>query len=167
MNSSEKISLLFVCLGNICRSPTAEAVFIKRVKEAGLTERFVVDSAGVIAAHAGEKADARMRQHAAKRGYDLQSISRPVTPEDFYRFDYLVAMDADNVRDLQAMAPDRKAAGKIFRLLELVPEVETKDVPDPYYGGAEGFEEVLDLVERASGILLKKVLDEHGDAQRD
>mgnify|MGYP000135279079 CR=1 FL=1 len=141
--------LLFVCLGNICRSPTAEAVFLHEAQRLGLSGSFSVDSAGTIAAHAGERADARMRRHAAERGYDLQSISRKVTAADFERFDVIYAMDRQNLQDLQAMAPDAVGRAKVKLFLEGVPGLRTDEVPDPYYGGPAGFEEVLDLLEAA------------------
>lgn len=160
-NSEDKIRVLFVCLGNICRSPTAEAVFQARVKAAGLADRFEIDSAGTISAHAGERADARMRQHARKRGYDLRSISRRVTPQDYETFDYIIGMDFANVRDLKQNAPNTDAENKISLFLEAAPELGVKEVPDPYYGGAAGFEEVLDLVEVASDALLQMLTNEH------
>ncbi len=153
------MKVLFVCLGNICRSPTAEAVFRDRVEKAGLDKLFELDSAGTIAVHAGEAADARMRQHASKRGYQLDSISRGVVAEDFRNFDHIFAMDQQNLRDLQSMAPaDATASLSLF--LEHDPSTDTLEVPDPYYGGGAGFERVLDLVEEASEALLTKLRSE-------
>jgi protein-tyrosine phosphatase len=145
--------ILFVCLGNICRSPTAEAVFRDRVSAAGRESEIEIDSAGTIAAHAGEPADARMRQHASARGYTLSSISRKVVKEDFTRFTHIIAMDRQNLQDLRDMAPPGSTA-QLSLLLEADPASPTPDVPDPYYGGAEGFETVLDLIESASEHLL-------------
>lgn len=146
--------ILFVCLGNICRSPTAEAVFRHQVGEANLSDRFEIDSAGTLAAHAGERADSRMRAHAEKRGYDLTSISRKIRPEDFSAFTHIIAMDAQNLSDLQAMAPPGSSA-ELSLLLDHDPDASLREVPDPYYGGAQGFETVLDLIESASARLLE------------
>lgn len=151
------INILFVCLGNICRSPTAEAVMRERVARRGMADRFNIDSAGILDAHRGEPADARMRRHAAKRGYDLTSISRPVEVEDFQRFDLLVGMDEQNRQDLVALAPDAAARERISLLLDHLPDADAREVPDPYYGGAAGFERVLDLVEDACDALLDQL----------
>ncbi len=151
--TSNKVSVLFVCMGNICRSPTAEGVFRHLVAEAGLEERFEIDSAGTHAYHVGEPPDKRALQAAARRGFSLESIrARRVAPEDFERFHHIIAMDQDNLVMLheQAEAGQRE---KIRLLLEFASGPET-EVPDPYYGGATGFERVLDLVEDASRGLL-------------
>lgn len=150
----EKLKLLFVCLGNICRSPSAEAVMKKLVEDAGLSDRIEVDSAGIMGYHAGEPADPRMRGHAARRGYRLDSISRPVRPADFYDFDLIIGMDARNVEDLKRMAPDLETAAKIHPMTEYSRTRLYDYVPDPYYGGASGFELVLDLLEDACAGLL-------------
>ena len=150
-----KKSVLFVCLGNICRSPSAEAVFRHLVEQAGLTGDFDIDSAGTIAAHSGEKADARMQQHASRRGYKLTSISRKVNPKlDFDRFDYIIAMDDQNKRDLLAMARNANDVSKISKMTDYASHSSYTSVPDPYYGGASGFELVLDLLEDACEGLL-------------
>jgi len=147
--------VLFVCLGNICRSPTAEAVLravaAREAPELGLE----VDSAGTAGYHIGEPPDPRTRQAAARRGYDLGSLrARIVEPLDFERFDLILAMDRENLQVLQRRAPP--AARERLRLfLEFAPQGGTEDVPDPYYGGANGFEEVLDLVEAATRGLLR------------
>ena len=162
MSSEPKVlNVLFVCLGNICRSPTAEAVFADRVNAAGLGKRFRIDSAGTLSAHAGEMADARMRKHAHARGYDLQSRSRKVTDEDFINFDTIIAMDLQNMQDLKDRAPDQVASRKISLFLDAAPHLHVREVPDPYYGGSAGFENVLDLIEAASDALLQKLTDEH------
>lgn len=156
----EKIRLLFVCLGNICRSPSAEAVMKKLVNRTSLEDRFEIDSAGLTGYHAGEHADPRMRAHAARRGYVLDSISRPVRPSDFYDFDLLIGMDDRNVEELKRLAPDLETAGKVHQMTEFSRHKLYDYVPDPYYGGAEGFELVLDLLEDASEGLLETLTGE-------
>lgn len=146
-------SVLFVCMGNICRSPTAEGVFRYHAEQAGMIERLEIDSAGTHAYHAGEPPDRRAQAAAERRGMSLDGIyARRVTSEDFERFDYIVAMDEDNLSRLRDEAPD-ELRGKLCLFLEFTSGVE-REVPDPYYGGAAGFERVLDLVEEASRGLL-------------
>jgi protein-tyrosine phosphatase len=145
--------VLFVCLGNICRSPAAEAVFAKLVAEAGSGDEFTIDSAGTGAWHIGESADARMRQAAARRGISVTSIARQVTRDDFDRFDLIVAMDSSNFNTLSRMAP-AKHKSKVVLFRDFDPDAPGEDVPDPYYGGADGFDEVLDIVTRAGRGLL-------------
>jgi protein-tyrosine phosphatase len=145
--------VLFVCLGNICRSPAAEGVFRHLAAEAGIEDRFVIDSAGTGAWHTGELADRRMRQAASRRGIDLTSRARQVTPADFDTFDHIIAMDTSNLRDLKAIAP-KKHAGKLRLFRDLDPDEPGTDVPDPYYGGPDDFDEVLDIVTRAGRVLL-------------
>lgn len=143
----EKYKILFVCLGNICRSPAAEAMFNGVISRHGATDRFEVDSAGTIACHAGQQPDKRMRVHAAQRGIALNHVCRKIQPEDFENFDLIIGMDAANLRDLRAMAPSVEAARKIHAMAEFFPAGCRYDhVPDPYYEGAEGFELVLDLL---------------------
>jgi protein-tyrosine phosphatase len=151
--------VLFVCLGNICRSPTAEAVMRHLLVERDLDRRVEVDSAGTIAYHAGEGADERMQRAAAERGYALESIARQVVPEDFERADLLIAMDQSNVEDLELMAPDGQGH-KVRLLSEFLPGGEPRDVPDPYWGGAKGFERVLDLLEEACPNILDELIGE-------
>ena len=141
--------ILFVCLGNICRSPSAEAVMKKLVQDAGLDGRIKIDSAGIIGYHAGEKADPRMRSHAVRRGYKLDSVSRPVCTEDFFDFDLIIGMDNRNIDDLKRKAPDLESVEKIHQMTEYSRNKLYDHVPDPYYSGAEGFELVLDLLEDA------------------
>ena len=147
--------VLLVCLGNICRSPSAEAVLRKMIVDRGL--ELVVDSAGTIGHHAGESADARMMAHAIRRQYDLTSISRPVVESDFYDFDMLIGMDDANVRDLKTMAPSEQTGQKISKMTDYCQCFENDSVPDPYYGGSEGFELVLDLLEDACEGLLDRI----------
>ena len=152
------ISVLFVCMGNICRSPTAEGVFRHFVQEAGLAERIKIDSAGTHAYHTGEPADRRASAAAEQRGYSLADIrARRVQTDDFENFDYIVAMDRLNHVTLIDQA-DAEHHDKIRLFLEFA-SVPEDDVPDPYYGGAAGFERVLDLVETASRGLLETLQD--------
>ena len=143
--NNKKYKILFVCLGNICRSPSAEAVMKKLVKDVGMEDRFLIDSAGIIGYHEGEPADPRMRAHAIRRGYRLDSISRPVRTQDFYDFDLIIGMDDQNITDLKRMAPDLESVAKIHQMTEFSRNKLYDHVPDPYYSGAEGFELVLDL----------------------
>jgi protein-tyrosine phosphatase len=141
--------VLMVCLGNICRSPTAEVVLRTRLAEAGLGGLIEVDSAGTGArGHQGAPPDPRSQRHAAQRGYDLSQLrARQVLAQDFERFDWILAMDEDNLRDLQDLCPDPHAH-KMARLMDFAPGVSWRDVPDPYYGGSSLFEAVLDLIEQ-------------------
>lgn len=148
--------MLFVCLGNICRSPTAEGIFRRLAEEAGLSARFTIDSAGTGAWHAGERADSRMRAAAKKRGYLLASIARQVEGPDFERFDHVIAMDRINREDLLAVCPPAHR-GKIRLLRDFDEHPEDGDVPDPYYGGPAGFERVMDIVERCCRRLLAEL----------
>jgi protein-tyrosine phosphatase len=151
-----KKKILFVCLGNICRSPSAEAVFRGFVENNGIENEFEIDSAGTSAWHAGEKADARMRRHASKRGYKLTSLSRKFNPDtDFDYFDIIVAMDNDNLRDMKNMIRSKGDEKKLFLMTDFSKEYDYDYVPDPYYGGDQGFELVIDLLEDASSGLLK------------
>lgn len=145
-----KYRILFVCLGNICRSPSAEAVFNGLVKNIGEEKLFEVDSAGTSAYHKGEFADARMQTHAVKRGYNLTSVSRPFDPfTDWDRFDIIVAMDNDNFADLQKIARNNNDLKKLYKMTDFSKQFSYNEVPDPYYGGSQGFELVLDLLEDA------------------
>lgn len=150
-------AVLFVCLGNICRSPTAEAVFRERVARAGLARSIRVDSAGTGDWHVGEPPDRRAIAHAARRGYDLAPLrARQVSPEDFRRFGWILAMDEANLRNLRALQPDG-FGGHLGLFLDFAPQLRVREVPDPYYGGVDGFERVLDLIEAASEGLLEKL----------
>jgi protein-tyrosine phosphatase len=150
----DKTSILFVCMGNICRSPTAEGVFRHHATEAGIIERLHIDSAGTHAYHAGEPPDHRAVTAAERRGLSMQGMrARRVTADDFETFDLILAMDRDNASRLKEEAPPEHH-GKIRLFLEYRAGDEI-DVPDPYYGGAAGFERVLDLVEEASRGLLR------------
>lgn len=153
----KKIKVLFVCLGNICRSPSAEAVFNALIKKKGETQLFEIDSAGTSAWHAGEKADARMRQHAKKRNVELTSISRKFVIDDFDRFDYIIAMDRENMEDLRRLARNKSDLDKLHLMTSFSKVFDYDHVPDPYYGGSDGFELVLDILEDASEGLYKFV----------
>lgn len=157
----EKISVIFVCMGNICRSPTAEAVFRHYVDRAGLSEQFHIDSAGTHDYHIGDAPDVRTQQAALQRGYDMSSLrGRQVEAQDFSRFDYVLAMDEANLAILQRLRPsDAKSHLGLF--LEFAQNNHAREVPDPYYGGAQGFEQVLDLVEDAARGLLQHVRLHH------
>ncbi len=152
--------LLFVCLGNICRSPSAEAVFTGLIKKRGLSDQFYIDSAGTSAWHAGEPADQRMQKHARKRNYNLTSISRQFDPDtDFDAFDMIIGMDEENFRTLRGFARNREDLEKIHKMTDFSQEWNYTEVPDPYYGGDEGFELVLDLLEDACDGLLKELVN--------
>ncbi len=142
--------ILFVCLGNICRSPTAESVF-RAVSARELPELTLsVDSAGTADYHVGEPPDRRTREAAARRGYDLSSLrARVVEPSDFQTCDLILAMDCQNLRTLERLAP-AEARDRLGLFLDYAPDAGTREVPDPYYGGENGFEHVLDLIETAS-----------------
>ena len=141
--------VLMICMGNICRSPTAEGVLRHKLRQAGLAELVVVDSAGTHDYHVGAPPDHRAVQHAGRRGYDLTSLrARQVSRADFERFDLILAMDWDNLSLLEADCPPQHRH-KLRRLTEFAARHDTPVVPDPYYGGAQGFERVLDLVEDA------------------
>jgi protein-tyrosine phosphatase len=148
------VKVLFVCLGNICRSPTAEGVVRVLAAREAPELALEVDSAGTAGYHVGEAPDARTRAAARRRGYDLERLrARMLEPADFERFDLLLAMDEDNLKVLRRRAPEQ-ARARLKLFLEFAPEQDVREVPDPYYGGANGFEEVLDLVEAAARGLL-------------
>jgi protein-tyrosine phosphatase len=152
-----RVKVLFVCTGNICRSPTAEGVFKRQVREAGLADRVLSDSAGTHDYHVGEAPDPRAQSAALRRGYDLSELcGRQVSRRDFSEFDYVLAMDEANLRQLKRLCPPEHA-GKVKLLMEFARNAKVREVPDPYYGGARGFEEVLDMVEEASRGLLEQV----------
>jgi protein-tyrosine phosphatase len=152
----KKTKILFVCLGNICRSPAAEGVLKNLIHKRGLEPYFEIDSAGILSFHQGKPADERMQSHANKRGVKLTSRSRPVqAPQDFERFDLVLAMDKRNLTDLRELDQLRKYDHKIKLYSEYFLSTSPREVPDPYYGGAEGFEVVLDLVEEGALGLLK------------
>jgi low molecular weight protein-tyrosine phosphatase len=155
--ATANVSVLFVCMGNICRSPTAEGVFRKVVRDAELHDLIIVDSAGTHAYHVNEPPDRRARAAAERRGFPLDDIrARRVSGEDYERFDYILAMDEDNLSILKEGAPDEHRY-KVRLFLEFAEASRVMEVPDPYYGGSSGFERVLDLVEEASEGLLEAI----------
>ena len=156
--SSKTTRVLMVCLGNLCRSPTAEAVLRKKVREAGLDDRIEVDSAGTADYHVDSPPDRRAVAHGARRGLEMSQLrGRQVELEDFDRFDVILAMDEDNLANLQRIRPAASRA-KVALLLSYAPGTGAREVPDPYYGGADGFEHVLDLVESAADGFIASVL---------
>lgn len=151
------VKVLFVCLGNICRSPTAEGVFRKHVLEAGLEDRIHVDSAGTHAYHVGEPPDQRAQETAARRGIDLSTLrGRRATQADLDEFDYVLAMDTENFHNLHAIAEEHHKP-RIQLFLEFAPELEDSEVPDPYYGGPSGFDRVIDMIDEAAAGLLQEI----------
>ncbi len=152
-DAPKKYKVLFVCLGNICRSPTAHGIMEQLVAERNMQDRIEIDSAGTYGGHAGNLPDQRMRSHAARRGLKLTHRSRPVVPADFEDFDLILAMDDRNYDDLRRMAPDLVSEAKIRRMVDFGHDLGYDYVPDPYYSGAEGFELVLDLLQNACADL--------------
>jgi protein-tyrosine phosphatase len=154
-----KKSVLFVCLGNICRSPGAEAVFNSMINDEHLSDEISCESAGIIGVHVGEPADSRMLDHASRRGYKINSIARKFNPKfDFEKFDYIIAMDESIESDLQRLTRSAEDSEKIFRMTDFSSSSKYSGVPDPYYGGSSGFEVVLDLLEDSCEGLLEYIL---------
>lgn len=161
MSSPFEVSVLFVCLGNICRSPSAHGVFGAQVQRAGLNEKIYIDSAGTGSWHIGNLPDPRTLAAATRRGYDLSSLrARRVERQDFDQFDYIIAMDRQNLIDLQRLQPTH-FAGHLGLLLDFDDSSELTEVPDPYHLDEQGFEQVLDLVEAASTRLLEHIRTHH------
>jgi protein-tyrosine phosphatase len=157
------VRICFVCTGNICRSPTAEAIMQRLVDERGLSPRIQIESAGTGRWHVGGRADSRSRSAALARGYALEKRAQQFTRPFFDRFDYVLAADSDNYEHLVGLVPDQRATQKIHMLRDFDPDSpKGSDVPDPYYGGAEGFERVLDVCEAACRGLLEHLVREHG-----
>ncbi|MDH5181867.1 MAG: low molecular weight phosphotyrosine protein phosphatase [Gammaproteobacteria bacterium] len=160
----KKVSVLFVCMGNICRSPTAEGVFRHLVQQNGLSAHIQTDSAGTHAYHVGEAPDRRAQTTARKRGVDLSDLrARRANAVDFEKFDFVLAMDRDNYHNLAALCPSGQE-NKLYMFLEFAPQLGIKEVPDPYYGGDSGFEQVFDMVEQASQGLLDTIRERYGIA---
>lgn len=156
MKKEDKKKILFVCLGNICRSPSAEGIMLDLLRKKGLSNQFIIDSAGTNGYHNGELPDSRMRKHAAMRGFDLVHRSRQVKTEDFYDFDLVIGMDDRNISNLRDLSPSPEEDKKIYRMVDFLVNKEADYIPDPYYGGADGFELVMDLLEDAcEGLILQ------------
>ena len=149
LNHKPKCKILFVCLGNICRSPAAQGIFESIVEKNNASDRFEADSAGLYSGHRGQLPDARMRRAAAARGYGLIHRARPVSSLDFPDFDLVIAMDDENYEDLMHLAPSVEATHKIKRMASYLTTHSISYIPDPYYMGRDGFELVLDLLEEA------------------
>lgn len=157
----KKISVLFCCMGNICRSPTAEAVFRAKVEEAGLAQHILIDSVGTHDYHIGSPPDARTQRAAAQRGYDMSMLrGRQVEVADFTRFDYVLAMDNANMEILYRLCPQEQR-DRLGLFLAYAQNHKQREVPDPYYGGEDGFERVLDMVEDAAEGLLLHLRKQH------
>jgi protein-tyrosine phosphatase len=155
------IKVLFVCTGNICRSPSAEAVFRQKIKNANLSSEIQTDSAGTHGWHEGGKPDERSTQTAINRGYSMDGIfSRQITNNDFTAFDYIFVMDEGNLRQISLVTPESSTA-IVDLFLNFAQHPTSKVVNDPYYGGAKGFEDVLDLIEEASDLVIKKLIEKH------
>ena len=153
--------ILFVCLGNICRSPAAEGIFKKKIKERDLENLFVVDSAGTGGWHVGNLADRRMREAALSRGIELTSRSRKIDNNDLYEFDHILVMDKDNLNAVKSLIKDNTYPinSKIKLILSYSKKSQLDEVPDPYYGGQNGFENVLDLLDDAIDELIDSLID--------
>ncbi|HEX8271231.1 MAG TPA: low molecular weight protein-tyrosine-phosphatase [Longimicrobiaceae bacterium] len=161
---ADPIRLLFVCMGNICRSPLAESVFRHLARERGVEHLFEIDSAGTSGYHAGSPPDRRSAATALARGVEVAGRSRQLTARDLRDFDWVIAMDAENLREIEALHAAAGGTARVHRLREWDPEPSGPDVPDPYYGGARGFEDVHDIVERSCAALLDHLLRERGAA---
>ena len=158
MNDKIKVSVLFVCMGNICRSPTAEGVFRHVVKQRNLHDQISVDSAGTHAYHIGDSPDSRSQSTALTRGINLSAQrARKAVVEDFERFDYVIAMDQSNFEDLKQLGQGADLS-KLYLFMAFAKGWDNDEVPDPYYGGANGFEEVFDMVQSASEGLLEHII---------
>jgi len=153
--------ILFVCLGNICRSPAAEGIFKQKIQDRNLENLFVVDSAGTGSWHVGNLADPRMRESASLRGIDITSRSRQIEENDLYEFDHILVMDKDNLHAVQSLTRDQldPVNSKIKLILSYSKECQLDEVPDPYYGGQNGFDKVLDLLDIATDGLIDSLID--------
>ena len=157
MNQTKKTSVLFICMGNICRSPAAEGIMKKKISENGFADKIFADSAGTIGYHTGESPDERMQAFAKKRGYNLEHKARRFNPNsDFEKFDYILTMDDDNYFEITRLDADKKYKDKIFRITDFQKDEDITEVPDPYYGGSAGFEKVLNILEASIDGFIKK-----------
>lgn len=157
MSEDPSTAILFVCLGNICRSPLAEGIFLHHVREAGMDGHFHVESAGTGAWHVGELPDPRSREVAERNGITLPSRARQVTPEDLGRFDVVVAMDRSNLRELEKLQEEHGGRARLVLMREFDPEPGDGEVPDPYFGGEGGFDTVFEMVHRSTRTLLDEL----------
>lgn len=153
------IKVVFVCLGNICRSPSGEGIFTSFVNERGYSDVIDIDSAGTSAYHVGEHADSRMRKHASRKGYRLESRSRQFVLSDLESFDYIIAMDSSNYRDIIRLDRSNSYKDKVFMMCDFSKEYFNQDIPDPYYGGPEGFDTVIHMLEEACSGLLEYIIE--------
>jgi protein-tyrosine phosphatase len=163
---SERIRILFVCLGNICRSPLAEAIFREEARRRGVEDLFDVDSAGTSSYHAGCGPDRRSVAAARRRGVQVTGTARQVTDRDLHHFHYVIAMDGENYAELDQLKAAADGTARIHRLREWDPQADSLDVPDPYYSGSGGFERVHEIVERCCARLLNGLLEERVPARR-
>lgn len=161
-SKKEKKKILFVCLGNICRSPAAEGIFKSIIEKQGKSNDYIVDSAGTSGYHIGDLPDKRMRKHGSMRGYDFNSLSRKFSIEDFLDFDYIITMDDSNYNNVTRLASTLEDRDKVKKMVDYLQKDFPYDhVPDPYYEGADGFELVLDLLEDACEGLYKTLETEN------
>jgi protein-tyrosine phosphatase len=162
---SDTIGVLFVCLGNICRSPLAEGVFRAVARDAGVEHRFHIDSAGTTSYHTGSPPDPRTLAVGRRRGVELDHQARQIQPSDFDRFQHIIVMDSSNLARVRRVAERAGADHEVVLLRSFDPEADGEtEVPDPYFGGVDGFEEVHEMVERACAALLDHLLEQHPDA---
>lgn len=156
-----KISVLFVCLGNICRSPLAMNLFKREVSERGLSGHFEIDSCGTSDYHIGSSPDSRTVENALKNGLEINHSARQLTPSDLEKYDYLLAMDRDNLANIKALDPSGQYEDKIFLMRDFDPEEQRAEVPDPYFGGEQGFQNVYEILKRSVSHFLDNVVEEH------
>lgn len=156
----QKKKILFVCLGNICRSPAAEAILKKKLTEENLQDNIYVDSAGIAGYHVGESSDPRMIGYAAKRGYKVEHITRKFNPaKDFIKFDYIITMDNEIFTDVKSHDNLNRFSHKIFKMTDFCKDIQVEEVPDPYYEGEKGFNNVLNILEDGCKEILEKLKD--------
>ena len=160
-SGNKKVKVLFVCLGNICRSPAGEGIFKKMVADCGLENEILVDSAGTSGWHEGDLPDERTREHGRRRGYDLNSRARKFVAGDFKKFDYIIVMDEENYNNVSKLAKDKNDLSKIHRMVDFSNKYNHDFIPDPYYGGPADFELVMDLLEDACENMLEEIKAKH------